>query len=85
MDWLVAPFDQTLPVADEEVSVTPPPWQNVVGPLAVIDGVAGSGVTVVVVPVENAEAHPSADTAETLKVPAPETVIDCVVAPFDHR
>ena len=35
---VVAPVDQRLPVADDEVSVTLPPWQNVVLPDAVIVG-----------------------------------------------
>lgn len=62
----MAPFDQRLPVPDEEVSVTLPPWQNVVDPLAEIEGAAGIGFTVTVVLGENAEAHPSTDSAETL-------------------
>ncbi len=37
----VEEFDQTLFVPDEEVKVTEPPLQNVVGPDAVIVGVAG--------------------------------------------
>jgi len=45
MDCVVAPFDHTLSVADEEVSVTDPPEQNVVGPDAEIVGV-GKGFTV---------------------------------------
>lgn len=35
-----------LPEADDEVSVTLPPWQKVVGPPALIVGVAGIGLTV---------------------------------------
>ena len=46
IDWVVAPFDQTFPVEDEEVSVTDPPLQKVVAPLAVIVGTAGTGFTV---------------------------------------
>lgn len=38
-----------LPVALDELSVTLPPWQNVIGPLAETVGVAGSGFTVTVV------------------------------------
>ncbi len=58
MDCVVAPFDQVFPVADDEVRVTDPPAQNVVGPPAVIVGVAGSGLTVTVVAVEVAEQEP---------------------------
>src|SRR5690242_9255635 len=39
MDWVVAPFDQRYDAAVLEVSVTEPPSQNVVGPLAVTVGV----------------------------------------------
>ena len=34
MEGVVAPFDQVFPVADDEVRVTEPPAQNVVGPFA---------------------------------------------------
>ena len=37
----MAPFDQMLPVALDDVNVTDPPEQKVVVPLAVIVGVAG--------------------------------------------
>lgn len=42
MDCVVAPVDQVLPVALEEVNVTLPPAQKVVAPLAEIVGAAGS-------------------------------------------
>jgi hypothetical protein len=58
MDCVVAPFDQVFPVADEEVNVTEPPAQKVVGPLAVIVGTAGSGLTVTVVAAETEEQGP---------------------------
>ena len=54
---VVAPVDQTLPVADEEVSTTLPPAQKVVVPPAVIVGAVGIGFTVTVVPAEVA-VHP---------------------------
>jgi hypothetical protein len=41
----VAPFDQTLPVAADEVNCTEPPVQKVVDPLLDILGVGGSGFT----------------------------------------
>jgi hypothetical protein len=41
IDGVVAPVDQTLPVAEEEVSVMGTPAQNEAGP--VIAGVAGAG------------------------------------------
>jgi hypothetical protein len=39
IDCVVAPVDQRYELADDAVSVTLPPWQNVVGPLALIEGV----------------------------------------------
>ena len=45
---VVALLDQTLPEVALEVKSTEPPVQNVVEPLAVITGVAGSAFTVTV-------------------------------------
>ena len=83
MDCVVAPFDQRFPVADDEVKVTLPPWQNVVAPEAVIVGVAGNALTVTVVAADAAELQVPLFT-ETEYVPAVETVMACVVAPFDQ-
>lgn len=83
MDCVVAPLDQIFPVADDEVSVTLEPAQKVVGPEAVIVGVAGTALTVTVVPAETAEVQLPLFT-ETVYVPASETVMACVVAPFDQ-
>ena len=56
MDWVVAPPGlQTLLVALLEVRVTLPPAQKVVGPPAVMLGVAGRGFTVTTVGAEVAE------------------------------
>ena len=84
IDCVVAPFDQRFPVADDEVSVTLPPSQNVVAPDAVIVGVAGKAFNVTVVAAETAEEQVPLFT-ETEYVPDSDTVIDCVVAPFDQR
>ena len=84
IDCVVAPFDQRFPVADEDVKVTLPPWQKVVAPEAVIVGVAGNALTVTKVAAEVAELQVPLLT-KTLYDPASETVIDCVVAPFDQR
>ena len=46
MDGVVAPVDHVFPDVAEEVSVTLPPWQKVVGPLAVITA-TGLGNTVI--------------------------------------
>lgn len=54
---VVAPVDQMFPVAEEEVNVTEPPEQKVVGPLAVIVGVVGFAFTVTTVGADVAE-HP---------------------------
>lgn len=59
---MVAPVDQVFPVADDEVRITEPPVQKVVGPPAVMVGTAGSGFTVTVVAVE-LDTH---DAIETL-------------------
>ena len=61
MDCVVSPFDQMLPVIAEEVRVTLPPAQKVVGPPAVIVGTAGVGFTVTVVAAEVA-LHPETVT-----------------------
>ena len=83
IDCVVAPVDQTFPLADEDVNTTDSPAQNVVEPPALIVGVAGIGLTVTVVPADVAEVQPAVVTA-TVYVPEVETVIDCVVAPVDH-
>jgi hypothetical protein len=82
IDCVVAPVDQTLPVADEDVSVVLPPAQKAVAPEIV--GVAGSGFAVTTNGADVAW-QPPALVAVTLYVPAAETVIDCVVAPVDQR
>ena len=58
--------------------------QKVVALPALIVGVVGKAFTVTVVPAEAAEVQLPAVTA-TVYVPSVETVIDCVVAPFDQR
>ena len=65
------------------VSVTLPPWQNVVGPPAVMPA-CGSGFTVTVVALDVA-LQPLLSVTVTLKEPEAETSIDCAVAPFDQR
>jgi len=45
------------PVADDEVNVTEPPVQNVVGPPATMIGTPGEGFTVTVV-TEDVATHP---------------------------
>jgi hypothetical protein len=83
IDCVVAPFDQILPVALLEVRTTLSPVQNVVGPLAVTIGPAGVGLTVTDTELEGRETQlPSLTTTEN--VPEADTVIDCVVAPFDQ-
>jgi hypothetical protein len=49
---VVAPVDHKLPDAELDVNVTLPPAQKVVGPPAVIVGVAGNGLTVTEVAAE---------------------------------
>ena len=69
-----------LPVAEDEVSTTLPPSQNVKGPPAEIVGVAGAGLTTTVVLAEVA-LQPAAPTV-TENVAAVVTVMLCVVAPL---
>jgi hypothetical protein len=57
MEGVVAPVDQTLLVAELDVSVTLPPSQNVVGPPAEIVGAGGLLFTVTTVGAETLE-HP---------------------------
>ena len=66
------------------MSVTEPPVQNVVGPLAEIDGVAGAEFTVTAVAALVA-LQPLALVTVTLNEPDAFTAIDCVVAPVDQR
>ncbi len=65
------------------VRVTLPPWQNVVGPLALMVA-EGAGSTVTLVAAEVA-LQPLPFVTVTLYAPLFETVIDCEVAPFDQR
>ena len=70
------------PAVELEVKVTEAPWQKVVGPLAEMVGVVGFEFTVTTVAAEVDE-HPP-EFNETVYEPDVETIIDCVVAPFDH-
>ena len=54
---VVAPVDQRLPLAEDDVKFTDPPAQNVVEPLGVIVGAEGVGFTVTFVAADVAE-HP---------------------------
>jgi hypothetical protein len=58
MDCVVSPVDHVFPEAEEDVRVTLPPVQKVVGPLALIVGVAGVGFTVIPVAAEDPDEHP---------------------------
>ena len=63
MVWVVAPFDQLYETKPgPPSSVTLPPVQKVVGPLAVSTGVAGGLLTVTVVAAEVPEHPPAFDT-----------------------
>ena len=84
IDCVVAPFDHSHDEPALAVRVTLPPWQNVVGPEAVIVGAGGGGLTVTDTGAEEAE-HPLALVTVTLYEPDAVAVIDCVVAPFDQR
>lgn len=79
---VVSPVDQVFPEGAEDVNTTEPPEQNVVAPPGVIVGVAGGGLTVIVVPAL-VELQVPFETV-TVYVPEVETVIDCVVALVDQ-
>ena len=74
IDGVVAPFDQRLPVADDEVKTTEPPEQNVVDPLAVIVGTVGNAFTVIPIGDDIAEQKPLLTVTEY--DPEVETVMD---------
>ena len=57
---VVAPFDQVLLEALEEVKVTDPPEQNVVAPPADIVGILGAALTVTAIGLDVAEQFPLA-------------------------
>lgn len=77
---VMAPVDQVLPVAELEARITEPPWQNVIGPEAVMEAVV-KGITETLC-VADAIAQP----LETVKVytPAVFTRIVGVAAPVDQ-
>ena len=76
MDCVVAPVLQVFPVALDDVSVTLPPAQTVVGPLAEIVGVAGAGLTVTVVEAQDVNVPQLVFAAKYVVVVVGETVID---------
>lgn len=55
IDCVVSPVDQTFPSRNEDVNVTEPPEQKVVGPLAVIFGTPGIGFAVTLIVFDCAE------------------------------
>ncbi len=84
IDEVVAPLDHRYELSADAVNVTDPPAQKVVGPPAVIAGVAGAGLTVADVAAD-VLVHPAAFDTVTVNEPEVVTMIDCVVAPFDHK
>jgi len=82
IDLVVAPFDHRYEFPVLEVRTTLPPAQNVVGPFAVIVAL-GNELTVTVLGAEVPLHVPLVTVTEN--VPELLTVIDFVVAPFDHR
>jgi hypothetical protein len=84
-DCVVAPFDHRYVKPAGAVSVTEPPAQNVVGPPAVMAGVAGFAFTVTVTGALTAEQPVCASVTVTVYVPAADTVLVRVVTPSDQR
>jgi len=67
----VALVDHKFPDAALDVNVTLPPAQNVVGPPAVIVGVAGKALTIIVLVVEFVQPLPSVKLYVMTWLPAP--------------
>ena len=63
IDCVVAPVDQTFPIAEDEVSVTLPPVQKVIVPEVEMVGIDGIALTVTTVSADEAEEHPFDVTA----------------------
>jgi hypothetical protein len=82
IEEFVDPLLHVFPVAELEVKVTEPPAQKVVGPLVVIVGIGGFGLTVTVI-VADVAVQPAEPTV-TEYVPLAEITIDCVVSPVLH-
>lgn len=78
--WDVSPVDQVFPEGTEEVSVTLPPEQNVVGPPAVIVGKLLTSTSVAV----DASEIQVPIVCVTVYDPEVVTVMDCVVSPVDQ-
>ena len=70
-------------MAGDEVSVSIVPGQTFMDPLEVITGIVGAADELTVTGADVALQLPL--PAVTENVPELDTVIDCVVAPFDHR
>ena len=58
IDCVVAPFDQVFPEAFDDVNVTDPPEQKVVGPLVEMVGAIGAEFTVTLIGLDVAEQDP---------------------------
>jgi hypothetical protein len=82
IDCVVWPFDQSQDAPSLAVSVTVPPWQNVVAPEAVI--VAAGRAFTVTVAAGDVALQPFAFVTCTVKLSLDVTSMDCVVSPFDQ-
>lgn len=83
IDCVVAPLDQKLFVAEDEVNVTDPPAQKVVGPPAVIVGTDGMVFTMTLTGAEAGDVQPN-KVWVTVYEPLAVTVMDCVVSVVDQ-
>lgn len=52
---MLAPFDHTLLIGEDEVRTTLPPVQNVVGPPGLMVGVEGKAITLIVALADEAD------------------------------
>ena len=61
IDWLFELLDHKLFILLEDVKVTFPPLQNVVGPLGVIEGIEGAEFTLTDIKFEEGDTQPLID------------------------
>jgi len=80
IDCVVAPVDQILLVAEDEVNVTVPPGHKVTGPAGEIVGVDKDPEMVTVIELDTKAGQPPT-LLVAVYVPEVVTVISCVVAP----
>jgi len=85
IECVVSPLLHKFPTCSLDDSVILFPWQNVVGPLDVIVGADGIGITVTVTVDEAVLSHPFVSVNLTENVPLLSAVIELLVEPSLHK